>query len=82
MQLLSLIWGILAILGMIVGFFPCLGALNWLNIPFSGLGIIVSAIAWGTAGSKPKGQSLAGLLMCIVACIFGIMRLSAGGGVV
>lgn len=82
MQLLSLVWGILAILGMIVGFFPCLGAFNWLNIPFSGLGIIVSAIAWATAGSKPKRGSIVGLILCIVACIFGIMRLGAGGGVV
>jgi hypothetical protein len=53
MQVLSLIWGILAIVGMVVGFFPCLGALNWINIPFSGLGIIISGIALGTAGDNP-----------------------------
>ena len=47
-------WGILAILGMIVAFFPCLGALNWLNIPFSGLGIIIAAIALATARSKAR----------------------------
>ena len=82
MQVLSLIWGILAILGMVVGFFPCLGALNWLNIPFSGIGIIISGIALGTAGDNPKGSSVAGLVCCIIALFFGIIRLVLGGGVV
>jgi hypothetical protein len=82
MQILSLIWGILAILGMIVGFFPCLGALNWINIPFSGIGIIISCIAMSSAGVKPKGSSIAGLICCIVALLFGLIRLVLGGGVV
>ena len=81
MQVLSLAWGILAILGMVVGFFPCLGALNWLNIPFSGIGIIISGIAMGTAGDKPKGSSIAGLVCCTIALFFGIIRLVLGGGV-
>lgn len=80
MQVLSLIWGILAILGMLVGFFPFLGSLNWLNIPFSGIGIIISSIALGTAGDKPKGSSIAGLVCCIVALFFGIIRLNQGWG--
>ena len=81
MQVLSLIWGILAIVGMIVAFFPCLGSLNWLNIPFSGIGIIISGIALGTAGDAPKGSSIAGLVCCVVAVFFGIIRLVMGGGV-
>jgi hypothetical protein len=81
MQVLSLIWGILAILGMVVGFVPCLGALNWLNIPFSGIGIIISGIALGTAGDKPKGSSIAGLVCCGIALFFGIIRLVLGGGI-
>lgn len=81
MQILSLIWGILADMGMIIGFFPCLGALNWLNIPFAGVGIIVSAIALGTAGNKPKGASIAGLVCCLAALFFGIIRLVLGMGI-
>ncbi len=81
MQVLSLAWGILAIVGMIVGFFPCLGALNWINVPFSGIGIIISGIALGTAGNRPKGSSVAGLVCCCVAVLFGIIRLVLGGGV-
>jgi len=81
MQLLSLIWGILAIIGMVVGFLPCLGALNWLNIPFSGVGIIISGVALGTAGNAPKSNSVAGLVCCIVALFFGIIRLILGCGI-
>ncbi|MCX8043662.1 MAG: hypothetical protein N3B18_05975, partial [Desulfobacterota bacterium] len=81
MQFLSLIWRIFAILGMIVGFFPCLGALNWINIPFSAIGIIISGIALCTAGDNPKGGSIAGLILCIIALFFGIFRLILGGGV-
>lgn len=81
MQVLSLLWGILAMVGMVVGFFPCLGSLNWLNIPFAGVGIIVSGIALGTAGNQSKSTAAAGLVCCIVALFFGIIRLALGGGV-
>ncbi len=81
MQVLSLIWGIVAVLGMIVGFIPCLGALNWINVPFAGIGIIISGIALGTAGNRPKGTSIAGLVCCVTAVFFGIFRLALGGGI-
>ncbi len=81
MRVLSLLWGILAIVGMVVGFFPCLGSLNWLNIPFAGLGVIVCGIALVTAGSNSKSCGIAGLVCCIVALFFGIIRLALGGGI-
>jgi len=81
MQVLSLVWGILAIIVMLIGFFPCLGALNWFNILFAGVGLIISAVALGSAGNMPKGSSIAGLILCIVAVFFGIIRLIVGGGV-
>lgn len=81
MQTLSLIWGILAIMGMLVGFIPCLGALNWLNIPFAGIGIIFSALAMGATRNPNKGSAVAGLICCIVAVVIGIFRLAMGGGI-
>ncbi|MGA9116318.1 MAG: hypothetical protein WB626_06050 [Bacteroidota bacterium] len=81
MQVLSLIWGIVAITGMMVAFIPCLGALNWLNIPFSLAGLIVSAVALGNTGDGPKGGSIAGLVLCIAAAFFGFIRLILGCGV-
>jgi hypothetical protein len=83
MQVLSLIMGILAIIGMFVGFFPCLGALNWLNIPFSMVGLIISIIALATAGKEEsKGGSIAGIICCAIAMFFGLIRLIVGGGIV
>jgi len=81
MQFVSLLWGILAILGMLVGFVPFLGAFNWLNIPFAGVGVIVAAIALGTTRAASKGKSVAGLTCCGIALFFGIIRLALGGGI-
>ncbi len=81
MQILSLVWGILALCGMFVGFFPCLGALNWLNIPFSVVGLIVSVIALASGKPGNRGGSTAGVVCCAVAVMFGLIRLIAGGGI-
>lgn len=82
MQVASLIFGILSVIGMLVAFFPCLGALNWLNIPFAVVGLIVSAVA-NSSHALPremKGNSRIGIILCSVAIVFGIMRLVLGGG--
>jgi len=82
MKTASLIFGILAILGMIVGFFPCFGSLNWINIPFATIGLVISivAVTQATEG-EPKGNAIAGLVLCGVAMLFGMIRLIAGGGI-
>ena len=81
MQTLSLILGIFAVLGMLAAFFPCLGALNWINIPLAVIGLIISIIAFATEKSDQKGGSIAGIVCCIIAIFFGLFRLVAGGGV-
>ena len=82
MQVLNLIWGILAIIGLGVGLFPCLGSLNWINVPFSGIGLLVSIITLVTTKEPQKGKSIAGLVLCGIAVLLGIIRLVMGGGVV
>lgn len=83
MQVIALIWGILAGMAVVVAFFPCLGALNWMVIPFSGLGLILSVIALTTADpEEPRGLSIAGVVLCGIATILGLLRLMIGGGVV
>jgi hypothetical protein len=81
MQVLSLVWGILAICGMVVAFFPCLGSLNWINIPFSVVGLIISIIALVTSQDPRKGAAIAGVVLCAAAAFFGFIRLILGGGV-
>ena len=82
MQVLSLVWGILAFIGLFVAFFPCLGSINWINIPFSAIGLILSIVALVSANTPSKGKSIAGLILCGVAVLLGIIRLVMGGGVV
>lgn len=72
MKIIGLILGILAALGMLLAFIPLLGWLNWFNIPFAIVGLIFSVI------SKSKG----GTILCIVAVIFGMIRLALGGGII
>ena len=81
MQALALAWGVLSVLGMVVGIIPCLGALNWLNIPFAGLGLIVGGIALANAEESNRGPSIAGLVLCASAMIIGLLRLGLGGGI-
>ncbi|HYP08512.1 MAG TPA: hypothetical protein VER03_19915 [Bryobacteraceae bacterium] len=80
MQILSLVWGILAILGLGVAFIPCLGSLNWLNIPFAVVGAIISFTAKSQPGSN-SGAANIGLILNIIAIVLGVFRLMIGGGV-
>jgi hypothetical protein len=81
MQVLSLVWGVLAFIGMIVGFIPCLGALNWLNIPFAGIGVILSIVAIAGARGGNSGAAIAGLVANAIAVVVGAVRLVLGGGI-
>jgi hypothetical protein len=78
MHILSLSWGLLATVGLVVGFFPCFGALNWINIPFAGVGAVVATITLIFA--KGRVMSAVGLACCVIALCFGIFRLVLGQG--
>ena len=69
-RVFGILLGVLACLVMLVGFIPFFGALNWLNIPFAIIGLILSAIT----------RSISGMILCSVAAILGMMRLIIGGG--
>jgi hypothetical protein len=81
MQVLSLVWGVLAFIGMIVGFIPCLGALNWLNIPFAGIGLVISLVAAASARGGNSGAAIAGAVANGIAVVVGLIRLVLGGGI-
>ena len=81
MQILALVWGILAVVVMLLAMTPCLGAVNWINIPFSLLGLIISVISLVVGKPEKKGLGIAGIVLCVLATIIGVIRLVAGGGV-
>lgn len=80
MGIAALVLGVLAAIGMTIAFIPCLGWLNWLNIPFAMIGLIISIIA--VSGNSPdKNKGLAGLILCSMAIVLGAFRLMIGGGI-
>lgn len=81
MKTTSLIFGILSICGMFLAFIPCLGSLNWLNIPFAIIGLLISIVAYTKDDGQPKTNAVAGIIMCALAIFFGMIRLMLGGGI-
>ena len=81
MQALSLAWGILALLGFFIGLVPCLGSLNWLNIPFSVAGLIFSIVAYARGLPGARTGSVIGIILCLIGVFIGAKRLVLGGGI-
>lgn len=76
---LSLVWGILAILGMVVGLIPCFGSINYLNIPFAVFGLLFSVLS--LVLSSNKEYAIAGCVLCAIAIFLGAIRLVLGLGI-
>jgi hypothetical protein len=82
MKTLSAVFGIFSFIGLVIGFIPCLGSLNWLNIPFATIGLIISIIALDrTNANESKGGPIMGLVLCLAAICIGMFRLLIGGGI-
>jgi hypothetical protein len=80
MGILSIIWGILALIGTGVAFLPLLGALNWLNVPFAVIGVIFAGVAMGNPQTRDHG--IAGLVLGLASICIGLIRLRMGWGIV
>jgi peptidoglycan/LPS O-acetylase OafA/YrhL len=80
MQIISLILGILVIMGMLVALIPFLGWMNWGVIPLAIAGLIISIIATATA-KETRGPGIAGIVLCVIAAFIGTIRLFLGGGI-
>ena len=82
MQVAGFVLGVLAFLGLFVGFIPCLGALNWLNIPIAVVGLVVSFLGYSRAlPGESRSKAVEGLVLCGVAIVLGMLRLTLGGGI-
>jgi hypothetical protein len=79
MQIVSFVLGLVSVIIMFAAFIPFLGWLNWLNIPLAVLGLIFGVI--GVAITKfGRGIGIAGIVLCLIAIIFGALKLQACGG--
>lgn len=80
MGLISVLWGIVALLWMMLAFIPLLGWGNWFMIPFAVVGAIIAAIGMALSSPGNRGRAKTGLILNVVAIVVGAIRLSLGGG--
>lgn len=72
MNLLSVVVGIAALIGALIGFLPLLGWLNWLVIPLAIVGLVLGLLARERSGRNVNA----------VVLVLAIARLSLGGGLI
>ena len=82
MGLISLLWGIFAMLWMVVALIPLLGWGNWFLIPLAAVGAVIAAIGIAGTGREHRGRAKAGLLLNGIVILVAIVRLSLGGGLI
>lgn len=82
MGLISLLWGIVAMLWMVLAFIPLLGWGNWFVIPFAAVGAIIAAVGILFTRIENRGRAKAGLVLNGIVIVVGIIRLSLGGGII
>ena len=73
--------GIVALSFMLVGFIPCLGWLNYINIVLSFIALIIGIVAIATAKSDAdRSAGFLGVALVVIAIFLGTGRLIIGGG--
>ena len=81
MGLISVVWGIVAMLWMLLALVPLLGWGNWFLIPFAAVGAIIAAIGMLFSSPGHRGRAKTGLLLNAVVIVVAIVRLHLGGGI-
>jgi hypothetical protein len=79
-QILMLVWGVLAFLGMVIGLLPVLYDLNWFIVPFAGVGILLSIVALVVLRQRKDPFPIAALVSSLIAATVGVLRLRGGSG--
>ena len=82
MGLISLLWGIFAMLWMVVALIPLMGGDNWFLIPFATVGAVIAAIGIAVTRREHRGRAKAGLVLNGIVIVVAIVRLSLGGGLI
>ena len=82
MGLISLLWGMFAMLWMLLALVPLLGWGNWFLIPFAAIGALIAAVAIALTSPGKRGRAKAGLMLNGIVIIVAIVRLNLGGGII
>lgn len=79
LQWIVLTWGIISLTLMGIAMMPLMGMLNWINIPFAALGVIMSFVTIFAARSR-KWPSIVGTVLCLLAVVVSSMKIIFGVG--
>ena len=82
MGLISLLWGIFAMLWMMLALLPLLGWGNWFVIPFAAVGVIIAALGIAFSAPGHRGRAKAGLVLNGLVILVAVVRLNLGGGII
>jgi hypothetical protein len=82
MGLISLLWGIAAMLWMVLALVPLLGWMNWFLIAFAAIGAVIAAIGVALTGAGKRGRAKTGLVLNGIVIVVAVARLLLGGGVI
>lgn len=82
MGLISLVWGIVAMLWMLLALIPLLGWGNWFVIPFAAIGALIAAIGIAMTSREKRGRAKTGLILNGIVIVVAIVRLNLGGGII
>jgi hypothetical protein len=79
-----MVMGIIVLCLFILGLIPCLGWINWINLPIAGITDILSFVVIVTEGKNQssRNKAIMGLIFSFLALVIGSVRLVLGGGCV
>ncbi|MEJ7808758.1 MAG: hypothetical protein WKG03_22910, partial [Telluria sp.] len=77
-----LLWGIFAMLWMLLALIPFLGWGNWFVIPFAAIGALIAAIGVAMTSREKRGRAKTGLILNGIVILVAIVRLNLGGGLI
>ena len=82
MGLISVLWGVVAMIWMVLALIPLLGWGNWFLIPFAAVGAIIAAIGILFTSNAKTGRAKTGLVLNGIVIVVAIVRLGMGGGII
>ncbi len=80
MGLISVLWGIFAMIWMVIALIPIIGITNWLLIPFAAIGAIIAAIGIAVGSPGKRGRAKTGLVLNGIVIVVAVLRLGMFGG--
>lgn len=82
MGLISVLWGIVAMIWMVFALIPIVGITNWLLIPFATIGAIIAGLGVLLSRAGNRGRAKTGLVLNGIVIFVAIWRLGLGGGMI